>query len=369
MTTRLQFAVDFTKRVISPMRLCTITCKNGNVIRIAENQKSISLIDPVFPDSGEQIWYAIPGCFISAVKLASGSAIGSTQIDATLSDDGPFKLRDVLFGTFDAAKVNLFIVNRDAPDFSNNMGPFYSGFVSNITYRPQRSGQGKVTFEVQTSTPRAQLPFMQTYGPMCRTDLGSAKLCRIPILPPDALAQETLVLGDFRRTNFDFSNTPDGYRNKILEVTTAGTTGTGTAAFNDTIDGTTAWGSVVFTTRNSWTRYARIASVVDAVTVTLDSVPDPRAVDGWYAQGVMIFRSGFMSGRAFEIGAWTNSSMTVVGYGIPFVDAIAVGDFVEVYPGCDKTTGPNGCLRFSNLINYQGEPFWLGKSASTATVG
>lgn len=42
--------------------------------------------------------------------------------------------------------------------------------------------------------------------------------------------------------------------------------------------------------------------------------------------------------------------------------SIKVGDIVVAYPGCDRSTGDNGCLKFDNLSNFGGFPFMMGKS-------
>lgn len=48
-------------------------------------------------------------------------------------------------------------------------------------------------------------------------------------------------------------------------------------------------------------------------------------------------------------------------------DGITPGLVVTVYPGCDRTTGVNGCQRFGNLDNYGGAPGMQGVSPFDGT--
>lgn len=36
---------------------------------------------------------------------------------------------------------------------------------------------------------------------------------------------------------------------------------------------------------------------------------------------------------------------------------LTVGQSVQAYPGCDHSTGANGCDRFGNILNYGGQPY------------
>jgi hypothetical protein len=41
---------------------------------------------------------------------------------------------------------------------------------------------------------------------------------------------------------------------------------------------------------------------------------------------------------------------------------------LTLYPGCDKTLGATGCGKFSNHLNFQGEPHFLGTAAAAQQV-
>lgn len=53
-----------------------------------------------------------------------------------------------------------------------------------------------------------------------------------------------------------------------------------------------------------------------------------------------------------------NASATLLGG----TEGMVSGSTIEVYPGCDRTTGPSGCSGFSNTDNFGGFPQQPGKS-------
>lgn len=53
-----------------------------------------------------------------------------------------------------------------------------------------------------------------------------------------------------------------------------------------------------------------------------------------------------------------STSITLLGT----TDGLTVGTRVRLYPGCDRTTGANGCTKFNNLPNFGGIPQLAGRS-------
>jgi uncharacterized phage protein (TIGR02218 family) len=83
-------------------------------------------------------------------------------------------------------------------------------------------------------------------------------------------------------------------------------------------------------------------------------LPSPPA-DGWFNQGTGVANSGFK----FEIGNWVQSSLILTTYLPVCATRLIAGEAITLYPGCDKTKAT--CLsKFSNIINFQGEPHFLG---------
>lgn len=81
---------------------------------------------------------------------------------------------------------------------------------------------------------------------------------------------------------------------------------------------------------------------------------------GYFDQGVLQFTSGNLAGVKRTVRSFTSTSdplVDVVALGIPLPKGPGYGDTFTICPGCDKTTGPNGCARYSNTLRFAGFPF------------
>jgi uncharacterized phage protein (TIGR02218 family) len=84
---------------------------------------------------------------------------------------------------------------------------------------------------------------------------------------------------------------------------------------------------------------------------------------GYFDYGVAVTADG----KAFVMGSWNQSTQTITTYG-PISRIISVSLGLTLYPGCDKTLGATGCGKFSNYLNFQGEPHFLGTAAAAQQV-
>ncbi len=344
----LPFAVTGTGLRIS--RLCTITRKDGVVVRIIEAQVPYTI-------SGNT-WVPDAGVTISATKHAMGAS-SSVQIDAFTTPGATFDLYDVANRKFDFASVRIEALNRSSPTAT---GLLFSGNISTTTFNTSNS----VSFNCLGPSEKGKNPFGQVYGAMCRTDLGSV-LCKIPLLPGDVARLATYALSDTTRVRFASAGDPSDYSNRYLEATgiSTGITASSAPSWSSTVGAVITDGGVTWTVRNAWTRYAKVASVTGNFIVTLDRDVDARAIDGWFNNGAFRMADGYSAGEGFEVGAWTQSTRQLTTF-LPFGAAnnsnlFAVGDWLEIWPGCDHTvSGTNGCIKFANTLNFQGEPYYLG---------
>ncbi len=104
-----------------------------------------------------------------------------------------------------------------------------------------------------------------------------------------------------------------------------------------------------------------VATIVDAFTFTVSG--SLAQDDGYFNQGVCLTAGG----TAFEMGKWIQSTQTITAY-LPCSRLLSVGLGLTLYPGCDKTLGVNGCPKFSNQLNFQGEPHFTGTAAAAQQV-
>jgi uncharacterized phage protein (TIGR02218 family) len=109
-----------------------------------------------------------------------------------------------------------------------------------------------------------------------------------------------------------------------------------------------------------------------AVSTTVNAIVDQfnftvtgslAQADGYFSQGVCVTASGV----AFELGNWVQSTQNLTAYS-PCDRILSPGMGLTIYPGCDKTLGATGCAKFSNQLNFQGEPHFLGTAAAAQQV-
>jgi uncharacterized phage protein (TIGR02218 family) len=77
----------------------------------------------------------------------------------------------------------------------------------------------------------------------------------------------------------------------------------------------------------------------------------------YFDQGKIAFTSGANAGLTRSVKSWVAGSPGSVALLAPFPNAPAAGDAFTIYPGCDKTLGPNGCAKFANTARFKGYPF------------
>ncbi len=109
--------------------------------------------------------------------------------------------------------------------------------------------------------------------------------------------------------------------------------------------------------------YTVAATVVTIPTAFSFTVSGLAQADGYFNQGMGVTTAG----TTFEISNWVNSTQTITTY-LPCNRVLAVGLGMTLYPGCDKTMAATGCGKFSNYINFQGEPHFLGTAAAAQQV-
>jgi len=356
----LTLPLNLTDRVLRPARVCTITRRDATVIRIAESQDPITV--------GSETWTPLAGVTLSAIKHVAGGEPSSMAVTGAATIGGtPFALEDIDNGKFDSAEVLVYMLNRS--DLSSK-GLLFSGTINGaVAFDPL---SGAFSFDCRGIAILASQPFYQVFGPACRTDLGSV-LCKIP-LRPDEVARGTAYSdngaspGDYVRVNTTAGLTPDKWADRYFECTTSGTThATTQPSYSTTIGATTTDGSAVFTCRNAWTRAARIATIEDQFSFTIDRDPDARAVDGWFNGGAFVMYDGYSAFTVFEVGNWTQSTKKIICY-LPIHGALntslfAVGDWLEIWRGCSKRRTEDCFGVFANAKNFRGEDTITGLTA------
>jgi uncharacterized phage protein (TIGR02218 family) len=79
---------------------------------------------------------------------------------------------------------------------------------------------------------------------------------------------------------------------------------------------------------------------------------DPAPAD-WFVNGVITWLTGANAGYTMECTSWDGTTIGMFE-NLPYI--ITPVDTFTIEPGCDFSTGPNGCGKFSNIDNFRGEP-------------
>ncbi len=316
-------------------------------------------------------WTALPGTTLSTLQKRIDGSVANCTVQFGAYMGGLFQPGELAQGKYDGCDAVIELCDPTNP--AGGKATLLIGFVGDISdTRADLNG-----FEIRGPLTRARTSFAEQFSPNCRADIGDTR-CKIPILPNgttfvDLARDQDLALGQFVRVAIGSADNPTDYDNVYFEVTTAGTTDPTTQpVFDPTIGYETDDGSVVFTTRNAFTRYAQVDSIIDVHTFTLTNAsdpdsPDPRAVDDWYTLGLAIIRGGIYDGTSIPILQWIAVSSTIVAF-VEIDNIITPGTWLEVIPGCDKTQ--DTCLnKFNNIVNRRAEPFAPGTDTAAQVTG
>jgi uncharacterized phage protein (TIGR02218 family) len=77
---------------------------------------------------------------------------------------------------------------------------------------------------------------------------------------------------------------------------------------------------------------------------------------GWFTGGRLVFTSGGNAGHAVEVRRHQlDGSMAIIDLWLDAPQPLAIGDGVQLTPGCDKSFATCGA-KFANSVNFQGFP-------------
>lgn len=349
-----------------PCCLFTVSRIDGTVEYVTNASKDITI--------GPTTWTKHAGLQPGVRTDRSDGTPPTIGFGAHLGSAAPFRLRDVVRGKYEFARVQIELTSQDNPvtrDF------VFDGLILGESTYTQH-GQG--FFDLMSIYGFPRDIFIQKFTLMCRHMFGDWKFCQIPVFsPPTAVPYNQGVFlneitrstpylaGQSRRHHFAANDDPEDFANVYLLATTNGTTAASEPAFSSTVGDFTVDGTVTWETKNAWARAAKIVSVSNH-TITLDRLPDPRATgnSAWFNPLKFVFRSGEYENRAFKGAGWDSDTLTLETY-LPCPLA-AADDWIEISPDCDKTHSM--CVtKFANAINHGGFPFQQGAKAQAMQLG
>lgn len=326
-------------------RLAKITRRDGVIHRMASVNADVVTVDGTYKGN--------PGFEITSYTFRRDGTSSAGEIRFPIDGDDEITREAIASGRFDGAEIQIFVT--DFLSIGSGQITESSGYLGDLKF----NDGGGAKFEIVGLLARLSQVAIETFGPNCNVNLGSAR-CRVPLLP-NVVARSTAYVASAKpRGDFVRVFQSGSFNDRIHECTTSGTTAASAPTYTTTVGATTTDGTAVFTCREAWTRFATVASVINrsrfAITIT-----DPRAVNSWFEHGALRFETGLNQLMSFDIRRWTQGTATVeMWHKAP--QSVTVGDTLYIHPGCDKTFDKiNGCTKFSNHWFYQGFPRMPGE--------
>ncbi len=206
------YNIAFTATTLFLARVVKITRLDGVQFSIAEAEESIAV--------GIDLFVPLPGAEISAVKHLFNGDLGSMEIRFAHSDGGTIDTAELNNGFWDGATVQVFLVDRaNAHELGD---PIFTGVIDSVTINlVGLSG----SFDIRGLGATAEA-FIQTYQPMCRTDLFSV-LCGLNAADWDHAGTIAAIPDRFNFTVAGLASPPaDGWFNQGTFTTASGFKGT-----------------------------------------------------------------------------------------------------------------------------------------------
>jgi hypothetical protein len=334
-------AAHLAKPVTTLATCWRITRADGAMFRFTDHDRDLVV-------EGE-VYQASSGYSRTAIGNDAGMGVDNLDIEGVF-DSAAVTEEELRAGLFDQAEVRIFLVNWADP----SMGALRlrRGWFGEVVL----TEQGVFRTELRGLTQALSQRIGELYSSECRADLGDHR-CRVPIQPPVVVRETTYALGDHVRVATGAGSGSAAYDNRIYRCVTAGTTAVDEPAYDTTVGEQTTDGTAVFEAMEAWSRSGIVVDVTDRTTFTT-SIDEPRAVDGWFAGGVLTWESGSSADRSIEVKAWTQATGLIELF-LPMGYAIVPGDLFRIHPGCDKRL--DTCIdRFANVLNFRGEPYVPG---------
>jgi len=202
------YNIALTATTLFLARVIRITRLDDVVLRIAEAEQPLTVSAETF--------LPLPGAQISAVKHIINGGVGSMEITFAHSDGGRLDTGELNTGFWDGAAVKVYLVDRL---ISAALGdPVFTGVVDTVTINPIGSSG---SFDIRGLAVQAEA-FIQTYQPMCRTDLFSV-LCGLHATDWDHAATVATIIDRFNFKVAGLASPPaDGWFNQGTFQTASG---------------------------------------------------------------------------------------------------------------------------------------------------
>lgn len=329
-----------------------VTLQSGTVLGFTDHDADLTI-------SG--VTYVARGGFLpSDVESQTRLAVDNLEAAGFL-DSETIPAEDLAAGVWDFALVEMFRVNW--ADLTMGSESLMKGRIGQVS---QERGTFRAELRGLTNA------YSQTIGkvcqPTCRAQFGDAQ-CGKALGPftvtgtLDSVSSDGLVLYDSERTE------PGPASPKNITAITKAVAAQVTAASHGFVKGQAVYiaGVVGMTEVNG--QWHIVKAVVDAnnFTLLLDSsnfttytsggTAAPGGDAGYFGYGKITMTSGASNGLSMEVKVYSVGTITLH---LQFPKGVAAGDTYTLVAGCGKRFTEDCVTRYSNGINFRGEPHLPG---------
>jgi hypothetical protein len=324
-----------------------ITRTDGVVFRFTDHDRDLVV--------ESEVYQASAGYSRTAISNDAGMGVDNLDVEGVF-DSAAVTEEELRAGLFDRAEVRIFLVNWADP--SMGVLRLRRGWFGEVVL----TEQGVFRTELRGLTQALSQRIGELYSPECRADLGDHR-CRVPVWPAVIERETDYAIGDHVRMATGSGSGSAVYENRVYRCVVAGTTAEVAPAYDTTVGEQTTDGTAVFEALEAWSRSGVVVDVTDR-TIFTANIDEPRAVDRWFAGGVLTWESGANAGRAIELKSWTQATGQIELL-LPPGYPLSPGDTFRIHPGCDKRL--DTCFsRFANVLNFRGEPYVPGADLLTS---
>lgn len=297
-----------------------------------------------------EVYEASAGYSRTAISNDAGMGVDNLDVEGVF-DSAAVTEEELRAGLFDQAEVRIFLVNWADP--SMGILRLRRGWFGEVVL----TESGVFRTELRGLTQALQQRIGELYSPECRADLGDHR-CRVPVWPSLVARETAYAVADHVRAATGEGTGSQIYENRLYRCVVAGTTAAEAPGYDTTLGIETIDGTAAFEATEAWSRSGTVVDVSDRASFTA-LIEEPRAVDGWFAGGMLSWESGTNVGRSIEVKAWTQAAGRIELF-LPMGYAIEPGDLFRLHPGCDKRL--DTCIDcFANVLNFRGEPYVPGQ--------
>jgi uncharacterized phage protein (TIGR02218 family) len=202
------YNITLTGATLFLARVVKLTRLDGAILRIAEADEPIT--------ASAQTFVPLSGSEISAVKHIINGDVGSMEIRFAHSEGGTLDTAELNNGYWDGAAIQMYLVDRWS---ATTLGdPIFTGVIDTVSINLIGSTG---SFDIRGLVVQAEA-FIQTYQPMCRTDLFSV-LCGLNAADWDHAGTVATITDRFNFTVAGLASPPaDGWFNQGTFVTESG---------------------------------------------------------------------------------------------------------------------------------------------------